>query len=348
MYEGIDHKHRDTDQCYKDHHVSPFLSQESHACPCYCVQEKGDSPNASTIDPGSDIETLSDSGTIESPDESDDSDLYRTDMCSPCYGLVHKLLKRKEWDQDALQAIKDEASALLGENTWLPETVIEKSELIKRARAENKRIHCGELMSICSIKHWESPTKRKHKGRIVFRGDCVKDEFNAAAVFQELSASPTTIHSANSAIAYGCIPGHSVSQADAVRAYVQSELKSKHETWVVIPRELWPKDWSHMIKPMCQLRKALYGHPESGGHWEKHLETAIKGMGGKPVENHPSSYWFEGAKLLLTVYVDDLLLSGPTENHENFWYQLRYGSNPIKLEDPEKLSRFLGREHVPV
>ena len=71
-------------------------------------------------------------------------------------------------------------------------------------------------------------------------------------------------------------------------------------------------------------------------------------MGGEPVENHPSSYWFEGSKLLLTVYVDDLLLSGPTENHEGFWYQLRYGKNPIKLEDPEKLSRFLGREHVPV
>ena len=103
-----------------------------------------------------------------------------------------------------------------------------------------------------------------------------------------------------------------------------------------------------MIKPMCRLRKALYGHPESGGHWEKHLEAAIKGMGGEPVENHPSSYWFEGSKLLLTVYVDDLLLSGPTENHEGFWYQLRYGKNPIKLEDPEKLSRFLGREHVPV
>ena len=226
----------------------------------------------------------------------------------------------------------------------------EKSILQAEARAEGRKIHCGELMSICSIKHWETPSLSKYKGRIVFRGDIVKDEYNAAAVFQELSASPTTIHSANSAIAYGCIPGHKVTQADAIRAYVQSSLKSKAETWVAIPRELWPEEWHKMNfkKPMCRLHKALYGHPESGGHWERHLEEAIKGLGGEPVENHPSSYWLSHSQLLLTVYVDDLLLSGPAANHDAFWWQLRNGKNPIKIEDPEPLGRFLGREHPAV
>ena len=307
---------------------------------------------SSTRDPDSDGDPMPD---LESSDTEDDvnestNELDSESTITPTLGLVHKLLNRKEWDTDALRAIKDEANALLGERTWLEESVIEKEELLSKARRDQKKIHCGELMSICSIKHWESPSMRKHKGRIVFRGDCVKDEFNAAAVFQELSASPTTIHSANSAIAYGCIPGHTITQADAVRAYVQSTLKSKHETWVSVPKELWPPKWHKegRRKPMCRLNKALYGHPESGGHWEKHLEEAIKALGGEPVENHPSSYWFEGSKLLLTVYVDDLLLSGPTENHDSFWYQLRFGKRPIKLEDPEPLSRFLGREHVPV
>ena len=89
---------------------------------------------------------------------------------------MQKLLNRKQWDKDAYQAVRDEANALLEESTWLQDTVIERDELIQKARSEGRRIHLGELMSICSIKHWETPSKRKHKGRIVFRGDCVKDE----------------------------------------------------------------------------------------------------------------------------------------------------------------------------
>ena len=34
---------------------------------------------------------------------------------------------------------------------------------------------------------------------------------------------------------------------------------------------------------------------------------------------HPSSFWFLKLGLLLTVYVDDLLLSGPAGQREAFW-----------------------------
>ena len=50
--------------------------------------------------------------------------------------------------------------------------------------------------------------------------------------------------------------------------------------------------------------------------------------------------------MLLTVYVDDLLLSGPEENHDKIWQRLQTGENPIKLDPPEPLDRFLGRTHV--
>ena len=48
--------------------------------------------------------------------------------------------------------------------------------------------------------------------------------------------------------------------------------------------------------------------------------------------------------MLLTVYVDDLLLSGPVGNHAGFWSALRE-IGKIKIEDPEILERFLGRRH---
>ena len=97
---------------------------------------------------------------------------------------------------------------------------------------------------------------------------------------------------------------------------------------------------------MCLLHKALYGHPDSGGYWERHLTNAVKKRGGVPIHNHPSSFWFEDRKLLLTVYVDDLLLSGPEDQHAPFWRDLREGGDSIVLEDPEPLGRFLGRSHI--
>ncbi len=90
------------------------------------------------------------------------------------------------------------------------------------------------------------------------------------------------------------------------------------------------------------LEKALYGHPESGAHWEKHLTEAVKAIGGQAVPDHPSTFWFPTERLLMNVYVDDLLLSGPEEHHDAFWAKLR---KSISLDDPEPLDRFLGRRH---
>ena len=113
---------------------------------------------------------------------------------------------------------------------------------------------------------------------------------------------------------------------------------------MAVPRELWPKHWhaAGFKRPVCVLEKALYGHPESGAHWERHLTDAVEAMGGVAVPGHPSSFWFEVEKLLLTVYVDDLLLSGPSHAHKSFWAELQ---KSIAIEDPEPLDRFLGREH---
>ena len=97
----------------------------------------------------------------------------------------------------------------------------------------------------------------------MLQGDNAKDEKVAYAVYQKLSASPTSIHTADCNIAYGCLPGHKTTQADAIRAYVQSLLGSRFETYVRIPRDLWPQAWKDkgMYAPCCILNKSLYGHP---------------------------------------------------------------------------------------
>ena len=47
-------------------------------------------------------------------------------------------------------------------------------------------------------------------------------------------------------------------------------------------------------------------------------------------------------KLFLIIYVDDLLLSGPSSHHEQFWKDL--GAH-VNIEKPEPVDRYLGRHH---
>ena len=90
------------------------------------------------------------------------------------------------------------------------------------------------------------------------------------------------------------------------------------------------------------MDKALYGHPEAGAHWEVHLTKIVKKLGGVVVKSHPSCFWFPEWKLLLTIYVDDLLLAGPAHLHKQFWETL---VKDVSIEDPEDLDLFLGRRH---
>ena len=113
-----------------------------------------------------------------------------------------------------------------------------------------------------------------------------------------------------------------------------------------MPPEARPEDgsWDKYDCPVVLMEKALYGHPEAGAHWERHLEAIIKKMGGEPIKDHPSCFWFpDPLKLILIVYVDDLLLSGPADAHEKFWGELVAKVNPEPAED---LDRYLGRHHT--
>ena len=73
------------------------------------------------------------------------------------------------------------------------------------------------------------------------------------------------------------------------------------------------------------------------------MNKAVEQCGGVPIENHPSSFWFKEHELLLTVYVDDLMLAGPTKNLDKIWSPLR---KLVTTEQPESLDRFIGRTHV--
>ena len=123
---------------------------------------------------------------------------------------------------------------------------------------------------------------------------------------------------------YGLLPNHKTSTADAIKAYVQSELRSKYPTWIQLPKELWPKQWHGKFRnPVVLLVKSLYGHPEAGAHWEQHLREIVESLGGEELDGHPSSFFFKSTGLLLSVYVDDLVSSGPEKLRTCDWFVLK-------------------------
>ena len=119
---------------------------------------------------------------------------------------------------------KQSATGLQDVGVWDSSTVREKAEVAAQARQSGIKVHFGQPMTIASIKFYElAKHLQKVKGRIVFRGDCAKDEAGAP----ELGANPTSVQGLNACLAYGCIPGHTVTTADAVKAYVQAFLSSQ-------------------------------------------------------------------------------------------------------------------------
>ena len=63
---------------------------------------------------------------------------------------------------------------------WHLEKVKCKKEVVLEARRDKKKVHFATLMDICHLKKAElEPKFQKYKGRVVLRGDIVKDDFGA-------------------------------------------------------------------------------------------------------------------------------------------------------------------------
>ena len=225
---------------------------------------------------------------------------------------------------EALAAVRAEADGLRSVPTWDEDNPREFDDVRRESRQSGVKVHFGKLMTIASIKSYElAKHLQKMKGRIVYRGDCAKDEEGAAAVYRELGANPTSVQGLNACMAYGALPGNATTTADAIKAYVQAFLKSNFQTWIELPPELRPSWWRQKFaRPVVLLLRALYGHPEAGGLWKQHLKVVLRQLGGEEIQEYPGNFWFPKQRLMLSTYVDDLTLSGPQEEHQSFWAEL--------------------------
>ena len=228
---------------------------------------------------------------------------------APFNACVARPVNRKEVASNpaARKACKSEWDRLRARGAWFEDrkSVREWKSIAAEARQNEETVHVGRLFCICVEKGSEfkpDDPRRKFKGRVVFQGNHVRDQSWDYAVFQELSSCPAAMEASRSCDAYGTMPGHDAMQADAEQAYIQAKL-SGTRTWVELPREEWPQDWIDrgLIRPVCPLELALYGHPDSGGHWEAHCEGHLASVGFERIPDWHSTFWHPELKLFLVV-----------------------------------------------
>ena len=82
-------------------------------------------------------------------------------------------------------------------SAWNLTKVRSKKEVIDEARTKGVKVHFASLMDICHLKNAELETKhQKYKGRVVLRGDIVKDDSGFYAVFTEQGSSASQMTAA--------------------------------------------------------------------------------------------------------------------------------------------------------
>ena len=99
-----------------------------------------------------------------------------------------------------------------------------------------------------------------------------------------------------------------------------------------------------MRDPVFQLVRALYGHPESGGHWEAFAHAFLIKEGWTLVEPNAwrSVYYHAKLETSMILYVDDFRLSGPEVNMPAAWKTIQ---RRVSISDPEVSGEFLGCDH---
>ena len=180
-----------------------------------------------------------------------------------------------------------------------------------------RKVHFASLLDLCHLKNSElEPHYQKYKGRVVYRGDIVKDDSGSYAVFTEQGSSASQITAAEVMDVISRPPGCAGQAADAVSACTQVRLEDAPtllkipesecpDIWIRLPKHKWTKSWSSVEDPVVLLERNLYGHPLAGLFRERQFEKVLLEHGCEKVSNWECLFVNRARGLFLTVHVDD-------------------------------------------
>ena len=145
-------------------------------------------------------------------------------------------------------------------SAWNLTKVRSKKEVIDEARTKGATVHFASLMDICHLKNAELEAKhQKCKGRVVFRGDVVKDDSGFYEVFIEQGSSASPITAARIMDFISRLLGCDGQAADAVSVYPSNNGRCSQiieNSQIGVSRHLDSSTTTQMAKIMVQ-----YGRP---------------------------------------------------------------------------------------
>ena len=177
------------------------------------------------------------------------------------------------------------------------EIVKSKKEVIKEAQKNNNKVHLKSsfcvIDGLLSSKEFGvgSTIPEVYKGRVVLRGDIVKDDSVASAVLTEQGSSASQMTAAKVMNVIARLHECDGQAADAISACTQVKMedakKKRLEVWLRLPRYKWSKS-----DPVVQLETNLYGHPLTGLLSRTQFEKALMELGREKVQN-----WAERSRI---------------------------------------------------
>ena len=179
------------------------------------------------------------------------------------YNLVHKFIPMPQAKKIpvAKAAVDKEWGKLEKISAWNLTKVRSKKEVIDESRTAGATVHFASLMDICHLKNAELEAKhQKYKGRVVLRGDIVKDNSGSYAVFTEQGSSASQMTAAKIMDIVSRLLGCDGQAADAVSAYTQVKMEDAHKLFKIpkigVSRHLNSSTTTQMAEIMVQ-----YGRP---------------------------------------------------------------------------------------
>ena len=115
--------------------------------------------------------------------------------------------------------------------------------MIDAGRTLGATVHFASLMDMCHLKNAELEAEHHtYKGRVVLRGDIVKDDSGSYAVFTEQGSSSSQMTAAKIMDIISRLPGCDGQAADAVSASTQVTMKDAHK-FLKNPKSECPDIW---------------------------------------------------------------------------------------------------------
>jgi len=244
---------------------------------------------------------------------------------------LNAALEHPQWREAVLKEVKS-----IVDNGTFKVIDPEKQEKLPRKlrRQLNKSIRCHFVFRAKPDKNGKL---LKFKARLVANGNNQKEGVNYFASYAPV-AGATTI---KAQIAHGLMNKHFMESWDYSSAYLNGILQET--IFITLPGI--PAEYGIVIPPGCRLLlvKSIYGLVQAGHVWNERLKKSLEDRGFEQCPYEPGLFiktFEDGSIIVVTTYVDDLLLTSNSQAHLDD--EFKHLSADLPIGNREELSWHIG------